>query len=551
MSKTPTRGASVASLRKEAKRWLKAIRAGDATAVARIRQSGAESAEPGLRDVQHALALERGFPNWRSLTASVVQSTFSTREAAVTALLDAAVEGDVVRLRAVLDEYPDVINERGLLKSHSGMRTALHHAAETTEEAVRLLLERGADPNIRDEGDWAFPLHFAAEKGLFGIVQLLVEHGADPIGAGDYHELDVIGWATAFDYVPPRPELVEYLLTHGARHTIFSAVATGAVDAIRRLVADAPDALERRMDPTNHRRRPVHLAVVKKQPASLAVLLDLGANPDALDESGLTALDQAALRLELTMAQMLIDLGAEIGMAAAVALGRTADIERLMRKDPDGLKPGHRWGTLIVRASERSSGNVIETLIRCGASPNAWDDPHTAVDGAAHYTPLHAAAWNGNLDATRVLLTHGANPAVRETRYCGTPAGWANHAGKIEARDLILQGPIDVFEAIDFDLATRIPEVLARDPRALERPFGEYVVGEPRSEQWWPEPWATPLMWAVQRDRRNAVKTLLAHGADRTRRAPDGRTLVELAAEHRSDVEELLRRNPDEGRSSD
>ena len=543
MTEIPARSPSVESLKKEAKRLLKAIRGGDATALARLRRAhAAAAATPGLRDVQHAIALERGFPNWRALTTSAPRPTHATREAAVTALLDAAADGDVTRLRAVLDEYPDVINERGLLKGHSGMRTALHHAVEN-EQAARLLLERGADPNIRDEGDWAYPLHFAAEKGCFPIVRLLIEHGADPIGAGDYHELEVIGWATGFDYVTPPPELVGYLLAHGARHTIFSAVATGDVEAIRRIVTISPDALERRMDLTNHRRRPVHLAIVKAQPAALATLLELGADANTLDESGLTPLDQAALGGQLAMAETLIERGADIGMAAAVVLGRTADIERLMRKDPDGLKPGHRWGTLIVRASERSSGSVIETLIRLGASANAWDDPHTAVDGAAHYTPLHAAAWHANLDAIRVLMAHGANPAARETRYCGTPAGWANYAGKSEARDLILQGAIDVFEAIDFDLGSRIPEILARDPQALERPFGEYVVGEPRSEQWWPEPWMTALMWAMCRGRLDAAKILLMRGADPTRCAPDGRTIPELVPpERRSDVEALLRR---------
>jgi ankyrin repeat protein len=540
---TPAWTTSVESLRKEAKRWLKAIRAGDSSAAERFRRTySAAPATPSLRDVQHALALERGFGNWRGLTAGAGRSTFPTREAALAALLEAAGRGNLEQLRTVLDEYPDVINERGLLKGHSGMRTALHHAVGSSEDAVRLLLERGADPNVRDEGDWAFPIHFAAEKGSLPLVKLLVEHGADTNGEGDHHELGVIGWASAWDYVPARPELVDYLLAHGARHTICSAVAMGDVEAIRRIVAASPAELERRMDLTNRRRRPVHLAVVKQQPAALAALLDLGADPDTLDESGLTALDQAALRGEVEMAQALVDRGARMGMAAAVALGRTADVERLIRMDPDGLKPGHRWGTLIVRASERSSGSVVEALIGLGASPNAWDDPHTAVDGAAHYTPLHAAAWNGNVDAIRVLLKHGANPAARETRYCATPAGWANYAGKTDARDLILQGPIDVFEAIDLDLAARIPDILARDPQALERPFGEYVAGEPRSEQWWPEPWMTPLVWAILRGRRDAARTLLVHGADPSRRTPDGRTLGGLVPqERRAELDEWLR----------
>src|SRR6185295_15027684 len=127
-----------------------------------------------------------------------------------------------------------------------------------------------------------------------GVIRLLIEHGADPIGAGDLHELEVIGWATGFDYLNTKKEVVDYLITHGAQHNIFSAVATGEVDSIRKLVARSRADLDKRMDQTNRRRRPLHLAVVKKQAASLETLLELRPDIDALDEAGLTALDQAA-----------------------------------------------------------------------------------------------------------------------------------------------------------------------------------------------------------------------------------------------------------------
>src|SRR5437763_1960091 len=79
----------------------------------------------------------------------------------------------------------------------SGKRTALHFAMHSMSEAVvATLLTRGADPNVRDDGDNAMPIHFAAERGALNIVKRLIEHGADPIGAGTTHELEVIGWAT-------------------------------------------------------------------------------------------------------------------------------------------------------------------------------------------------------------------------------------------------------------------------------------------------------------------------------------------------------------------
>ena len=80
------------------------------------------------------------------------------------------------------------------------------------EAMVRLLLDRGADPNVRCEGDSATPLHFAAEKEAVDMIRLLVEHGADPIGEGDYHELEVIGWATCFG--KGRKDMIDYLIAH-------------------------------------------------------------------------------------------------------------------------------------------------------------------------------------------------------------------------------------------------------------------------------------------------------------------------------------------------
>src|SRR5262245_8262011 len=182
--------------RKEARRWLRALRAGDGHASERLRRAYPNApATPVLRDVQHALARERGHASWAAMKATLARQ--SSADPALQTLLHAAETGDLETLIATLQARPDLLNRRGELRGHTGARTALHFGV-AREPIVRALLERGADPNIRDEGDDAMPLHFAAERGDLAVVTLLIEHGADPIGGETVHLLDAVGWAVCF-----------------------------------------------------------------------------------------------------------------------------------------------------------------------------------------------------------------------------------------------------------------------------------------------------------------------------------------------------------------
>jgi hypothetical protein len=60
------------SLKKESKRWLRALRAGDAEARARLARACPDApADPTLRDVLHALAREHGFAGWTALKDAI------------------------------------------------------------------------------------------------------------------------------------------------------------------------------------------------------------------------------------------------------------------------------------------------------------------------------------------------------------------------------------------------------------------------------------------------------------------------------------------------
>jgi ankyrin repeat protein len=61
------------------------------------------------------------------------------------------------------------------------LRIKLLHLAtwSGSSKCIRLLLERGADPNIQDNDKWT-PLHMASFHGRQKCVKVLLEGGTDP-----------------------------------------------------------------------------------------------------------------------------------------------------------------------------------------------------------------------------------------------------------------------------------------------------------------------------------------------------------------------------------
>lgn len=83
MQRKLTSATTLDNLRREAKRWLKSMREEDIGARERFQQACPKhTGTPVLRDIQHALAREYGFENWKALKLAVQQTATSrTREA--------------------------------------------------------------------------------------------------------------------------------------------------------------------------------------------------------------------------------------------------------------------------------------------------------------------------------------------------------------------------------------------------------------------------------------------------------------------------------------
>jgi hypothetical protein len=208
------------------------------------------------------------------------------------------------------------------------------------------------------------------------------------------------------------PTLLEFVAENPVRHGTLPA---NIVEVTRAILEAGPDNAAR-----NEALMLVATGSVPRECGLQLPLIDLlcehGADPNS-------AIHSAALHGEKESVARLIQLGAEVDLPIAAALGRIDEFNRLLPT----ANPQERHLALAL-ASQYGHLKVVGSLLDSGEDPNRYNPP----GGHSHTTPLHQAAGAGYEPLVHLLVERGARLDMKDVLWQGTPADWARYAGRTE-----------------------------------------------------------------------------------------------------------------------
>ena len=317
----------------------------------------------------------------------------NARGAEMTRPLQIACESDAIQVaKLLLDNGADIdaVGLRG---------TALSKACgRGNEELVQLLLGRGANVNLGEDGDGftSFPLVRACRRGYIMIAQDLINHGAD-IKAID----SLFGTALTAACSNGHEAIARLLLQKGADINAVDLDGTALVAAC----SEGHEAIAR-------------------------LLLQKGADINAMDLNG-TALIAACSEGHEAIARLLIQKGAdieavsEIGQYNALVGACSGGYESIVR-------------LLLDSGAEASKQSIVQLDI-CKQAPYKM---------AVGISPLHGAAWEGSVKVAQLLIDHGADVNTQDDRI-GTPLVLAAYRGWNSMVEFLLNKGADVLATGD------------------------------------------------------------------------------------------------------
>ena len=306
----------------------------------------------------------------------------------------AALLGDGEFIRRSLERDPSSANDEDS-NHHRPISAAVRRG---DVDLVRLLLDRGADPSLPEEGaPRGHALWIAVHDDRPDIAELLLRRGADPNGM-------VESSGTPMDMARGKPALFSLLRAHGGieprgKHDeIGRAVMERRFADAERMIAADPAILNDEdwgdgilAGPANAGNHEVLAFLIRlgarvppvskwapyyyfKHEATAAFLLEHGMDPNHMNWHRLTLLHHMAAEGEIGKARLLLDHGAAIDaideeyrstpLGVAARRGQLAMVELLLARGADVDRAGMPWATPLAWAVRKGHDAVAARLRR-------------------------------------------------------------------------------------------------------------------------------------------------------------------------------------------
>ena len=281
--------------------------------------------------------------------------------------------------------------------------TVTVHAAARLGMIDKLTDLIAADPALVHArgGDGQTPLHFASTIEVAGF---LLDQGAD-INARDVdHE------STPAQYMlRSRPEIARFLIQRGAKSDILMAAALGDLSLVEKHLGDDPECIRTRVNDQHFPKTNFHAGGTIYQ-------WELGWHVSACQVA--KKFGHAEV-LKLLMERC----PADENLVNACWLHDEALVKALLNANPDLAATLTAEGRRQLAHAARNNDTMAAGLMLAAGLP-------VESFGQHHATPLHWAAWHGNAELVRLILTY--NPPIEnaENDYKVTPLNWALHGSQ-------------------------------------------------------------------------------------------------------------------------
>lgn len=244
--------------------------------------------------------------------------------------------------------------------------------------------------------DGKTPLHHAAESGSLATVKELVSFGAE-LNMTDSIGCPPIGYAKT-------PEIEEYLLERGARKfdpqysELHLAVLDSDVRKIKRLIKMDPKLLQIGEYEGN---TPLHLAVMQQNLEIVKLLVSLGADLDVDNNTGFPPVVYANKEIKRFLRKSGAKDPYHTPLHDASFVGNIRKMKRLLEKDRTQLNAQDiSLCTPLHFAVLSGRLDAVKLLISQGAEINSYDDEEKLpIHYAAEYSEIsHYLLQNGSID---------------------------------------------------------------------------------------------------------------------------------------------------------